>query len=58
MNSSTDQECNDAIGHLATFYGYEKTVTIVQGNLIEGTVEAHRVIFPMIYPIKLQEEWP
>jgi hypothetical protein len=46
-----------AVQHLATFYGYEKTVKVVEGNLIEGTVEHETIIEPLLDPIKLEQEW-
>ena len=51
-------QCNEAIDHLSSFYGYQKTVTEVHGDLIEGTVERNQIIDPILDPEKLQEEWP
>ena len=58
VNAASQAECNEAIDHLASFYGYQKTVTVVHGDLIEGTVERNQIIDPILDPENLQEEWP
>ena len=34
--NSSEKECKSTFESLFTFYGYKKTVTIVEGNLIDG----------------------
>ena len=58
VNSSTEDECNKAIESLSTQYGYEKTVTVIEGNLTDGTEEHVRVVKPLLDPKRVQEEWP
>ncbi|XP_052233429.1 zinc finger protein 862-like [Dreissena polymorpha] len=58
INISTQEECNEALESLSTFYGYEKTVKVIDGNLIEGLQETVRVVQPLVDPAKVQEEWP
>lgn len=58
VNSFTEEICVEAVESLASFYGYEKTVKIVSGDMIEGTEEQTRAIDPLLDPHKLQDEWP
>lgn len=56
--STTDNESDEAITHLANFYGCEKEVVIVKGNLIEGTEEIKTVINPLMDQEGVMNEWP
>lgn len=58
VNTSSQTELKTAVESLSSFYGYEKSVKIVDGNLTDGTQETTRVIAPLIDPKKLEEEWP
>lgn len=51
-------DSDEAIEHLATFYGYEKKVKIVHGNMIEGVQEEEKSVSPLLDAEKLQHEWP
>ncbi|KAH3704671.1 hypothetical protein DPMN_079730 [Dreissena polymorpha] len=54
----TQEECIKALESLSTFYGYEKTVKLTDGNLIEGLQETVSAVQPLVDPAKVKEEWP
>ncbi len=58
VNMVTTSESEDAVLHLGELYGSEKTVTIVEGDMIVGTEEHNTVIQPLLDKQKLQDEWP
>jgi len=45
------------VENLALFYGHEKTTKIVEGNLIEGTIEHKKIIQPLLDEVQLKTEW-
>ena len=53
-----EESCDEAINHLANFYGVNKEMTRVQGNLIEGTEETVIPVQAMLSQDKLLDEWP
>lgn len=58
MNEVSTEETLEAVSHLATFYGSDKTVKRVYGDLIEGTEEEEEVVSALLDPEQLQQEWP
>ena len=57
VNSSLDTECSGAVEHLATFYGYDKVMKVVDGNLTEGTETTETQIDRVLDPENLKKEW-
>jgi hypothetical protein len=46
VNSADITKTENSVENLASFYGHEKTTKIVEGNLIEGTIEHKKIIQP------------
>lgn len=53
-----EEECEDALKALASFYGSGKTNRIVEGDLVEGTEEREEQIAPLLDEDGLKKEWP
>jgi hypothetical protein len=57
VNSADITKTENSVENLASFYGHEKTTKIVEGNLIEGTIEHKKIIQPLLDEVQLKTEW-
>ena len=55
LNSVFKSESEEEVTHLAAYYGHEKKVKIVQGNLTEGIIEQETAIAPLLDLTKLKQ---
>lgn len=58
VNDAEDGECESALNAIADYYGSEKEVELVEGNMEEGYDRTAKKIAPLLNGEKLKEEWP
>ncbi|KAH3719665.1 hypothetical protein DPMN_062519 [Dreissena polymorpha] len=59
VNICDNTACNEALDVIATFYGKQKTVKVIKGNLTDDNlIEEVKEVSCLLNEDKLREEWP
>ena len=58
MQRSNNEEVENAIECVSSFYGSDKTCQIVHGYLVEGVTEEEETFDKLLDQDKLKQEWP
>lgn len=58
MLRSNNEEVENALECVSSFYGSDKTCQIVHGNLVEGMINEEETFDKLLDKDKLKQEWP